>query len=230
MSRCRFRSRTIGRRRFFRWPPGRPWLRIVRVLLDAVAEPARVVVAAAEPLVDDVRAALASEDLASVNVVAVSGPAGQSDCLRAAMEYLRRASFSTSHVLVHDISRPLASADLAQRVVAGMRQRRHRRDAGTRGDRQRQGRRCERVGHRHGRSGSLAYDSISSRLRRRSACRTCSHRTRPTTSTRSRWPSVPLRPSPTSTVTPTHFAQNCPETPSSSRRSLRAGGRTLTTS
>jgi 2-C-methyl-D-erythritol 4-phosphate cytidylyltransferase len=91
-------------------------------LLDAVAEPDRVVITVAEPLVGDVRTTLASsQDLASVNVVAVSGPAGKLDCLRAAVEYLRRASFSTSHVLVHDISRPLASPDLAQRVVAGMR-------------------------------------------------------------------------------------------------------------
>jgi 2-C-methyl-D-erythritol 4-phosphate cytidylyltransferase len=95
--------------------------RIARVLLDAVAEPGRVVIAAAEPLVGDVRAALASGDLASVNVVSVSGSASKRDCLRAALEYLRRASFSTSHVLVHDVSRPLPSPDLAKRVVAGMR-------------------------------------------------------------------------------------------------------------
>jgi 2-C-methyl-D-erythritol 4-phosphate cytidylyltransferase len=95
--------------------------RIARVLVDAVAEPGRVIIAAAEPLVGDVRAALASQDLASVNVVSVSGPASRPDCLRAALEYLRRASFSTSHVLVHDISRPLPSPDLAERVVAGMR-------------------------------------------------------------------------------------------------------------
>lgn len=105
---------------FFPLAAGSPLARIVRVLLDAVAEPDRVVIAVAEPLVGDVRAALASGDLASVNVVSVSGPAGKRDCLHAAMEYLRRASFSTSHVLVHDISRPLASPDLAQRVVAGM--------------------------------------------------------------------------------------------------------------
>jgi 2-C-methyl-D-erythritol 4-phosphate cytidylyltransferase len=97
-----------------------PLVRIVRTLLDAVAEPARIVVAAAEPLIDDVRAALASEGLASVSVAAVAGLASRADCLGAALEYLRQASFSTTHVLVHDISSPLASAEVAQRVIEGM--------------------------------------------------------------------------------------------------------------
>ncbi len=98
-----------------------PLVRIMHLMLDAVAEPGRVVVAAAEPLVADVRAALASADLASACVVAVSGVGTRADCLGAALECLRRASFSTSHVLVHDVSSPLASADLVDRVIAGMR-------------------------------------------------------------------------------------------------------------
>jgi 2-C-methyl-D-erythritol 4-phosphate cytidylyltransferase len=95
--------------------------RIVRAMLDAVTEPRRVVVAAAEPLVGDVRAALESEELASVSVEAVRGAATRADCLGAALECLRQASFSTSHVLVHDISSPLPSAVIAKRVIAGMR-------------------------------------------------------------------------------------------------------------
>ena len=98
-----------------------PLVRIVRTLLGAVAEPGRIVVAAAEPLVDEVRAALACEELISVTVAAVDGGASRADCLAAALEYLRQASFSTTHVLVHDISSPLVSADVVQRVVAGMR-------------------------------------------------------------------------------------------------------------
>ncbi|HEX9834331.1 MAG TPA: 2-C-methyl-D-erythritol 4-phosphate cytidylyltransferase [Mycobacterium sp.] len=98
-----------------------PLTRLVRTILGAVTEPGRVVVAAAEPLVADVRAILASEELASVSVVAVGGAGSRADCLRAALDCLRRAAFSTSHVLVHDIGRPLASADLVMRVVAGMR-------------------------------------------------------------------------------------------------------------
>jgi 2-C-methyl-D-erythritol 4-phosphate cytidylyltransferase len=97
-----------------------PLVRIVRTLLGTVAEPGRIVVAAAEPLIDDVDAALASENLASVSVAAVAGLASRADCLGAALECLRQASFSTTHVLVHDISSPLVSVDVAQRVVAGM--------------------------------------------------------------------------------------------------------------
>jgi 2-C-methyl-D-erythritol 4-phosphate cytidylyltransferase len=98
-----------------------PLVRVVAALLAAVAEPKRVVVAAAESLVGDVRDALASDGLASVSVVAVGGAATRADCLRAGAEYLREAAFSTSHVLVHDVSRPLASVELATRVSAAMR-------------------------------------------------------------------------------------------------------------
>ncbi len=101
---------------------GAPTLtRLVQTMLGAVTEPKRVVVAAAEPLAAEVRAALASEELGPVSVVAVGGAATRSDCLRAALDYLEQESFSTSHVLVHDLWCPLASADLVTRVVAGMR-------------------------------------------------------------------------------------------------------------
>ncbi|MFI5511282.1 2-C-methyl-D-erythritol 4-phosphate cytidylyltransferase [Mycobacterium sp. NPDC051804] len=98
-----------------------PLTRIVRAALDAVSDSERVVVAVAERLVGDARAALVSEDLASVSVAPLAGEAHRADCIGAALEYLRRASFSTSHVLVHDISSPLASADLVNRVAEGMR-------------------------------------------------------------------------------------------------------------
>ena len=98
-----------------------PLARIVRSILGAVAEPGRVIVAAAASLAGDVRTALASEDLSAVRVEPVGGLARRADCLGAALEYLRRASFSTSHVLVHDIASPLAPADLAARVTEGMR-------------------------------------------------------------------------------------------------------------
>jgi 2-C-methyl-D-erythritol 4-phosphate cytidylyltransferase len=96
-----------------------PLVRIVQTMLGAVAEPGRVVVAAAEALVADVRATLASKTSASI--VTVSGAATRADCLGAALEYLRQAPFSTTHVLVHDIGHPLVSDELAERVVAGMR-------------------------------------------------------------------------------------------------------------
>jgi 2-C-methyl-D-erythritol 4-phosphate cytidylyltransferase len=95
--------------------------RVVSSMLGAVAEPGRIVVAAAESLIDDVRAVLVSHDLDGVRVSAVGGTASRGDCIRTALEALQRASFSTSHVLVHDISSPLASVDLTARVVAAMR-------------------------------------------------------------------------------------------------------------
>ena len=98
-----------------------PLARVVRTVLGAVAEPGRVIVAAAEPLVDDVRAVLASQDLPPVSIVAVTGSASRAHCLDAALEYLQRASFSTRHVLIHDISCPIASAGVRDRVIAGLR-------------------------------------------------------------------------------------------------------------
>ncbi len=98
-----------------------PLPRVVRAMLGAVTEPARVIVAAAESLVDDVRAVLATQDMPPVTIVAVAGSASRAHCLGAALEYLQRASFSTRHVLIHDISCPLASADVRDRVIAGLR-------------------------------------------------------------------------------------------------------------
>ena len=200
-----------------------PLVRVVRTLLGAVAEPGRIVVAAAEPLVDEVRAALASVELTSVTVAAVDGEASRADCLAAALEYLRQASFSTTHVLVHDISSPLISADVAQRVVAGMR------GGGTvvmpelpvtdsvkAVD-------VRRFGHRHGRSIRRCVLSNFRAVSPSTRWPGCWHIARPTISTRSPWPLASPRRSPSSTVTPMRSAPNCPETQSSSRRSSRAG-------
>jgi len=98
-----------------------PLARIVRALLGAVAEPGRVVVAAAEALIDDVRRSLADDDVASVGVVSVADPATRAQCLTAALEYLESKTLSTRYVLLHDISQPLTPAGLQDRVVAGSR-------------------------------------------------------------------------------------------------------------
>jgi 2-C-methyl-D-erythritol 4-phosphate cytidylyltransferase len=98
-----------------------PLPRVVRTVLGAVADPARVIVAAAEPLVDHVRAVLASQNIPLVSIVAVTGPTVRVNCLDAALDFLVRASFSTSHVLIHDISCPLASVGVRDRVIAGLR-------------------------------------------------------------------------------------------------------------
>jgi 2-C-methyl-D-erythritol 4-phosphate cytidylyltransferase len=96
-------------------------IRTVRALLGAVAEPGRVVVAAAESLIDDVRESLAAHGVPSVGVVPVADPATRADCLTAALEYLESKTLSTRYVLLHDISQPLTPAGLADRVAAGSR-------------------------------------------------------------------------------------------------------------
>ena len=94
--------------------------RVVSSMLGVVAGPDRIVVAAAEPLVGDVRAAFATHGLEGVSVTAVPGAATRADCIRAALESFRRGPLSPSHVLVHDISSPLVSTDLTDRVVDAM--------------------------------------------------------------------------------------------------------------
>lgn len=94
--------------------------RVVRVMCSAVSDPARAVVAAAEGLVADVRDALASSDLLSVGVTGVVG-GSRAQCVASAVQYLESQSLSSSHVLVHDIFRPLVSVDVQQRVIAALR-------------------------------------------------------------------------------------------------------------
>ncbi|MGV0581845.1 2-C-methyl-D-erythritol 4-phosphate cytidylyltransferase [Mycolicibacterium elephantis] len=94
-----------------------PLVRIVRALLDAVTEPGRVVVAAAEPLVADARAAL---DSVSVTVAAAERPGSRAQCLRAGLEHLEHQALPTTHVLIGDIRQPLVSAELCHRVIAGL--------------------------------------------------------------------------------------------------------------
>lgn len=94
--------------------------RVVRALLGAVTEPARVVVAAALSLIDDVRESLASAGLSPVTVVEVGAPANRVQCIAGALAYLEGEAFSTSYVLLHDISQPLMSTAVRDRVVAGL--------------------------------------------------------------------------------------------------------------
>jgi len=93
------------------------FVRILRTMFGAVPEHA-VVVAAAEPLVDDVRECVAAHGL-SVGVAAAQGARVQ--CLKAGLEYLEHESISPPHVLIHDIRRPLASAGMCERVIAELR-------------------------------------------------------------------------------------------------------------
>jgi 2-C-methyl-D-erythritol 4-phosphate cytidylyltransferase len=97
-----------------------PHVRVLRTMLGAVAEPAAVVVAAAEPLVDDVRESLAAHGL-SVAVAVAADPGTRAQCLKAGLDYFERADISPQHVVVHDVGRPLASADLFGRVISALR-------------------------------------------------------------------------------------------------------------
>jgi 2-C-methyl-D-erythritol 4-phosphate cytidylyltransferase len=95
-----------------------PLVRILRSMLGVVPE-AAVVVAAAEPLVDDVRECLTTHHM-SVGV-AVAVPGTRAQCLTAGLEHIERKSISPRNVLIHDVRRPLASADLCERVAAELR-------------------------------------------------------------------------------------------------------------
>jgi 2-C-methyl-D-erythritol 4-phosphate cytidylyltransferase len=98
-----------------------PLVRTVRVLVGAVADPSHVVVAAAEPLVGDVRKSLASHGFSSVRVATVIDSATRLHCLRTALEHFETQGLSPRYVLVHDITRPLASVELCERVIGGLR-------------------------------------------------------------------------------------------------------------
>ena len=94
-----------------------PLARVVDDCLEAVADPAAIVVAVAEHLGDDVRASLARDGLDGVNVEVVAGLAGRPQCLIAALERIVAEPVSASLVLVYDVRQPLTPSNLTQRVV-----------------------------------------------------------------------------------------------------------------
>lgn len=97
-----------------------PLTRVVHTAIGAVADPGRVVVAAAESLIADVRDSLSPSDLGPL-VVVVADDGTRAGCLAAGLQYLEREAISSSHVLVHEISRPLGPTDVAHRVIAALR-------------------------------------------------------------------------------------------------------------
>ncbi|KUI14485.1 hypothetical protein AU192_14810 [Mycobacterium lehmannii] len=98
-----------------------PLSRVVRDCLEAVADPARVVVAVAEQFADDVRALLA-RDGSAVGLVAVAGTATRAQCLAAALEKAVAEPVFASHVLVYNGNQPLTPAQLQARVIEHLRQ------------------------------------------------------------------------------------------------------------
>ncbi|BBY41766.1 hypothetical protein MCEL_00610 [Mycolicibacterium celeriflavum] len=94
-----------------------PLARVVRHCLDAVADPARVVVAVAEHLAGEVRELLTREGMPAVAVAVTDGSATREQCLTAALEYVVRQPVSTLFVLVYDVRQPLTPSGLADRVI-----------------------------------------------------------------------------------------------------------------
>jgi 2-C-methyl-D-erythritol 4-phosphate cytidylyltransferase len=99
-----------------------PLAQSVRSMLGTggVSEPSRIVVATAQQLLSDVRACLAAHDLSTVAVVVAQGTGTRTQCVKAGMDYLADVD-STQFVLIHDYRRPLASADVRDRVMARLR-------------------------------------------------------------------------------------------------------------
>jgi len=100
-----------------------PLAHSVRTMLGpgGVSEPSRIVVATAQQLLSDVRACLAAHDLSSVAVVVADGAGTRTECIKAGLKYLGGHAISSPFVLVHDYQRPLASADVRDRVMERLR-------------------------------------------------------------------------------------------------------------
>lgn len=94
-----------------------PLVHCLRSILTSGRGTATAVVAVADALYTDVNAILAANGV-SVNVVGVTGPGTRELCLSAGLAELSPA---IRYVLVHDIHRPLASTDLADRILDGLR-------------------------------------------------------------------------------------------------------------
>lgn len=94
-----------------------PLVHCLRTMRAQGRQSAEAVVAVSEMLYTDVQALLAANGVAAT-VVAVTGPGTRGQCLSAGLASL---DGSTTHVLVHDIRRALASSDLADRVLDHLR-------------------------------------------------------------------------------------------------------------
>ena len=81
----------------------------------------RIVVATAKELLGDARACLAAHGLSSVAIAVADGSGTRTQCVAAGLGYLVREAISSPFVLIHDYRRPLASADVRDRVIAQLR-------------------------------------------------------------------------------------------------------------
>lgn len=94
-----------------------PLVHCLQSILTARRHTADAVVAVVDALYADVEALLAANGV-SATVVAVPGPGTREQCLSAGLAVLGPA---VHYVLVHDIHRPLASTDLADRILDSLR-------------------------------------------------------------------------------------------------------------
>jgi 2-C-methyl-D-erythritol 4-phosphate cytidylyltransferase len=94
-----------------------PLVHCLHSILTAARCSADAIVAVADVLFTDVKALLAAHGV-SATVVPVPGRGTRSECLSAGVDRLRAP---IRYVLIHDIYRPLASADLADRILDGLR-------------------------------------------------------------------------------------------------------------
>lgn len=94
-------------------------VRVVRHLLEAVADPAAVVVVVgAANSVESIKTLLAGAGLDDVQVLAADDPADWMGCLTAGVDHLARQPNPTRYLLVHDLRQPVTSAAVRDRVVA----------------------------------------------------------------------------------------------------------------
>jgi 2-C-methyl-D-erythritol 4-phosphate cytidylyltransferase len=94
-----------------------PLVHCLESCLIAGRQKAEAVIAVAEALYTDITALLAAHGV-TATVEPVTGRGSREECLSAG---LARLSPATQYVLVHDIHRPLASTDLTDRVLDGLR-------------------------------------------------------------------------------------------------------------
>jgi 2-C-methyl-D-erythritol 4-phosphate cytidylyltransferase len=100
---------------------GRPHLvRLIRTLLDAAVEQSRIVVAAALPLADDVRDALAAHQLSAVRIAVAAESGTRADCLSSGLDFVAGEADPARVVLLCDVRQPLTPVELCARVIESL--------------------------------------------------------------------------------------------------------------
>ncbi len=94
---------------------------LARVVRSVSGRTRPLVVATAAELAEEVRDCLAAHELTAVAVAVVEGSATRCDCVEAGLRHLGGESNPSRLVLVHDYRRPLAPADVGDRVIERLR-------------------------------------------------------------------------------------------------------------